>query len=61
MSVNQEVRWDGGVGFFSTGSCFSSGRLEAREVVNGGAYGVKLMEEMVRDCGWSRGFRLEVG
>lgn len=61
MSVNQEVRWDSGAGFFSTRSCFSGGRLEAREVVNGGAYRAKLMEEVVRDCGWSRGFRLEVG
>lgn len=49
------------MGIFSTRSCFSGGRLEAREVANGGAYGVKLMEEMVRDCGRSRGFRLEVG
>lgn len=35
--------------------------MEAREVVDGGAYGVELVEEVVRDRGRSRGFGLEGG
>lgn len=45
LGVKKEVRWDGGRG----GGGDSGIGLEAREVVDGGAYGMKLAEKVIRD------------
>lgn len=55
LGVEEEIRWGsgGGDGGFSGGIC---GRgWEAREVVDGGAYGFELVEKVVRDRYWSGG------
>ncbi|KAL1834051.1 hypothetical protein ACET3Z_003702 [Daucus carota] len=57
VSVEQEIRWDGG-GLFRGGRGWG---LEAREVVDGGAYGGELVEEVVGDGGRERGLGLESG
>lgn len=46
LGVEEEILRDGGGGFRCGGG---GGRVVAREVVDGGAYGVQLAEEVVRD------------
>lgn len=46
LGVEEEILRYGGGGFCSSGG---GGRIVAREVVDGGAYGVQLPEEVVRN------------
>ena len=67
VGVEEEVGGDGGFSGFGGGGAGAGGGLEASEVVDGGAYGVELVEQVVRDrrrcwggCwigGWKRGGR----
>lgn len=60
MGVKEEVRRDGEYRFLGSSS-WRSRRLEAREVVNGGAYGLKLVKKVVRNRRSNRGLGLEIG
>ncbi|KAF5472454.1 hypothetical protein F2P56_009172 [Juglans regia] len=52
--VEEEIWREGGRGSGGFGGRIGGG-LEAREAVDGGAYGVELVEKSVRDRRWSRG------
>jgi hypothetical protein len=54
LGVEEEIWWSGGGGGGGFGRGVGGG-VEAREVVDGGAYGLELVEEVVRDWRWRRG------